>query len=38
MTDKKTPIYVTVDGNEAAAYVVYAFVSPGTVLFDTFSE
>ena len=25
MTEKKNPVYVTVDGNEAAAYVAYAF-------------
>ncbi len=25
MTEKKTPTYVTLDGNEAAAYVAYAF-------------
>ena len=25
MTDKKNPVYVTLDGNEAAAYVAYAF-------------
>ena len=25
MTEKKNPVYVTLDGNEAAAYIAYAF-------------
>ena len=31
MPDNKTPIYVTVDGNEAAAYVAYAFTEVAAI-------
>ena len=31
MTDKNTPVYVTVDGNEAAAYVAYAFTEVAAI-------
>ena len=31
MTDKKAPVYVTVDGNEAAAYVAYAFTEVAAI-------
>ena len=31
MTEKKQPIYVTLDGNEAAAYVAYAFTEVAAI-------
>ena len=31
MTEKKTPVYVTLDGNEAAAYVAYAFTEVAAI-------
>ena len=31
MTDKKNPVYVTLDGNEAAAYVAYAFTEVAAI-------
>jgi len=31
MTDKKQPVYVTLDGNEAAAYVAYAFTEVAAI-------
>ena len=31
MTDKKAPVYVTLDGNEAAAYVAYAFTEVAAI-------
>ena len=31
MTEKKNPVYVTVDGNEAAAYVAYAFTEVAAI-------
>ena len=31
MTEKKHPVYVTLDGNEAAAYVAYAFTEVAAI-------
>ena len=31
MTEKKNPVYVTLDGNEAAAYVAYAFTEVAAI-------
>ena len=31
MTEKKNPVYVTMDGNEAAAYVAYAFTEVAAI-------